>query len=303
MNMQNKIINIFSSCDGNYLKHIPTLVLSIYEHMPGYHVRFFLLHISIDEDSLRQVKSFCANIDIDFFDIRISAEKVEKYIELKRKTEAVGVSPYATEGMFMCLPNCDLPADVDRALYLDAGDVIVSGDFSNFYFSDFKGNIITASKGFASDWSYSPEDLYDRQKYLQMAQEYFNAGSVLFNVELMRQYDISFEYYYDLLKRLKNIHQQFRSDAFFKGRQLVVIDDQGLLGTAFAGHINFYDPKNLGNIITPYNFRPFVVECNRSAVSNAASLSIKSSQAKIIHLLGNKPSTPKKKRRQKAQAI
>ncbi len=298
MATERNTINIFTSCNAGYLRYIPTLMMSLRDNMPSREIRVFVLHTESPKSNLELLKKFGETIHIECVPVLIDGKKLENYYELKKATTAYGENPYAVEGMFMCLPNRDLPYDVDRALYLDCGDVVVSGDISEFYFSDFSGAVITASKGFSQNWSYIPEQLFDRTVYLETAQEYFNAGSVLFNVELMRRYGIDFDYYFSLLNRLRKIQKNFDAPMFFKDRHFVVIDDQGLLGTAFTGHINFYDPDDRGEFLTYYNFRPFVLECNQTLCGNEVyNYSLSDLPVKIIHLLGNKPGTPPEKRK------
>ena len=297
--MQKEPVVIFTSCDENYFKHIPTLVMSIHEYMSQYEVRLFFLHTGIKEEEIAKVCALCDKLNISFEAILIEGETLEKYRILKKLSSTESTFP--AEGYLVCLPNLHLPEDVDRALYLDAGDVILAGDIADFYYSDFKGNMLTVSKGFASSWAYTSEDLYDRSKYLEIAAEYFNSGSVLFNVALMRRMNINFDYYISILKLVRNIHDGYNWNTFGGGKRYVVHDDQGLLGVSFVGSINFYDPTNQENINTSYNFRPFVIECNKAKISNSEQLSLEMLKPKIIHLLGNKPGTSQEKRNELLQ--
>ena len=294
--MSKKTINIFSSCDGNYIRHIPTLLMSIHDNMSPYHIRFFFLHTNIDKEELNPIYKFCQTIGIDFSDIRMSSEKIEKYRKLRELTVFTSDRPFSLEGMFICLPNIDLPSDVDRALYLDAGDIILSGDISEFYFSDFNGNLINASKGFGDNWQYTAENLYDVKSFSEISSEYFNSGSVLFNVNLMRSLNIDFDYYYSFLKTIRYYTPEYTS-IYMPGRSFVVTDDQGLLSSAFVGNIQFYDPKGLGATITPYNFRPYLLELHKDENPQIKNLTLNSVDPRIIHYIGNKPWTPADKRK------
>jgi len=285
--LDNRTINIFTSCNDNYTKWLPTLFVSLHEHLCQYHIRLFLLHTAISNDRVAVLRKSAKQFDIDFQDIIISANYIEKYREIKNLTSKESIFP--VEGFLCIAPHIHLPEDVDRVLYLDAGDIILAGDISEFYFSAFNGNLLAVSKGFASDWGYSAYDLYDRPSYLQIGSEYFNSGVVLFNIELMRKMNITLDYYADLTKYIRGVHDGYNWDTFGGGKRYVVQDDQGLLGAAYVGWINFYDPNNRGNIDTSYNFRPFVFECNKAKIENADLLSLKSLNPRILHLLGNKP--------------
>lgn len=295
MNSKEPIV-IFSSCDANYIKHIPTLLMSIHEFMSLYEVHFFFLYHNIDRQLIEKVQKLSESIHIKFEAIQIDDASMEKYRELKQLASIESTFP--VEGYYIALPNIHLPLYVKRALYLDAGDVILSGDICDYYFSNFEGNILTVSKGFSNDWSYSAEEIYDRSSYLQMGSEYFNSGSVLFNVELMRRLNINFDYYASMMRLVRSVHDGYNWNTFGGGKRYVVQDDQGMLGISFPGYIQFFDPENKGNINTTYNFRPFVLECNKSRIENVESLSFQGLEPKIIHLIGNKPGTSKEKRQE-----
>lgn len=213
--MRKEPIVIFSSCDENYIKHVPTLLMSVHEYMSAYAVEFYFLHVSIGAEQIEKLRRFCNKIGIRFQSIQINGETLAQYRTLKRLTSVE--STYPVEGFFDILPNLHLPPHVGRALYLDAGDTILSGDISRFYFSDFNGNVQTVAKGFADRWDYAAEDLYDRQKYIQIVWEYFNAGVVLFNVALMRRLNINFDYYMSIVKLVKNIHDGYNLDTPWGG--------------------------------------------------------------------------------------
>ncbi len=292
--MNTEPVVIYTGCDANYARHIPTLMMSIKKYMAAYDVRFFFLHTDcVPSDMIQNLHRFGDSIRLHFEDITVAKELAEKYGIIRRKLQMK--SFYPIEGFFDMLPNLHLPPDTERALYVNAGDVIFSGDISEFYFSDFKGNAVTVSKGFASGWAYTADDLYDKGIYPQLAAEYFNAGVILFNVALMRKLDINFDYYISIINLLEELHGSYYLPL---GKEnVIVFQDQGLLGAAMAGFVNFYDPDNNGNINTTYNFRPYVLECNKNNITNAKQLTLENLKPKIIHLLGNKPGMPAGKRK------
>lgn len=235
--MRKEPVVIFSSCDENYMKHIPTLLMSVREYMSAYSIEFYFLHISVKPAQIKKLRKFCNKIGISFQAIQIDGETLAQYRILKRLTSAE--STYPVEGFFDILPNLHLPPHVGRALYLDAGDTILSGDISRFYFSDFNGNILTVAKGFAESWDYTAEDLYERQKYLQMAAEYFNAGVVLFNVALMRRLNINFDYYMSIVKLAKNVHDGYNWDTFGGGGVIPFRTTRGCSGLPLPAILSF----------------------------------------------------------------
>lgn len=283
-----KPIVLFSSCDKNYIKHIPTLLVSAAENISGHPIEFYLLYYDIPDETNDTIARVAQELNISYKAIKISDEDYAKFQELSKL--CAQQSNYPAEGYFDILPNLHLPEHVDRALYLDAGDVIISGDITEFYFSDFHGNLATVALGFSDEWNYTADDIFDRHAYVRLAAEYFNAGVVLFNVALMRKLNLSFDYYKNIAKRVRDIQEDYNV-WLFPGRRDVVYDDQGLLAMAFAGWTNFYD-KETGHINTSYNFRPYLFEAKKDEFPNIVNMGLAEFKPRIIHLLGNKPNTP-----------
>jgi lipopolysaccharide biosynthesis glycosyltransferase len=77
---------------------------------------------------------------IDFQEIVM--EDTAPFVELA----ALG-GGWAYEAYFSLCCHEYLPADVDRILYIDAGDVIIDGDISDYYFGDFEGKSLIATIG------------------------------------------------------------------------------------------------------------------------------------------------------------
>jgi len=57
--MKNESVVLFTSCDENYIKHIPTLLMSVQENMPTYSVEFYFLYTSIGQDQIEKLRKLC----------------------------------------------------------------------------------------------------------------------------------------------------------------------------------------------------------------------------------------------------
>lgn len=150
-----------------------------------------MLHTSISPEKIKKVETFSNAINIKFQEIIISGKDLEGY-NCIRDLSLEGV-PYPAEAYFDLCPH--LPSYVDRAIYFDAGDVIVSGDISVFYFADFKGNVLLPNKGWGNKYKHIAQDLFEKFDYVDLTIDYLNSGSGVYNLDLMRQLKIDFNDY------------------------------------------------------------------------------------------------------------
>ena len=121
-----------------------------------------------------------------------------------------------------------LPATEDRALWMDV-DLVVNGDLSEFYYQDFDGCILAACRDC---------DVPTRMSQLGCppGSVYINAGVVLYNTAVLRQYSLAdfFDYY--------KTHEEY-----------IMFQDQDILNGMFATKIKVWE-NNLYNYFAPSGF-------------------------------------------------
>jgi len=240
-----------------------------------YDVHFFLVHFRITAENVARIRDYAETFEnISFCEIVI--DDVEPYLELARH----GCEHLFPAEAYFCL-CCykHLPPEVDRILYIDAGDIIIHGDISEYYFDDFEGKsfIITAGNFVISPPGetrrlYVHEDFSDPHHMLRIRTDYINSGCFVINREKLRSGEESLidDYLY-LANELLGMEPIQGFDAAYLG-------DQGLLGIAFFGDMKFYGHetgfkqsavyqpdkvaphKYAKNIYRPYNFPPWVAE-------------------------------------------
>lgn len=112
-----------------------------------------------------------------------------------------------------------LPNDIDRILYLDC-DTIITGDISELEYIDFNGNIVMGVKD-------SISGAYKKNIGLNENDLYINAGVILFNIEILRNSNITMR-----IEEYMNEYVNFINYA-----------DQDILNGMFKGKIGILKPK------------------------------------------------------------
>ena len=146
-----------------------------------------------------------------------------------------------------------LPDDVDRVLYLDAGDTLIIGDIEPYYQCDFqdKSLVVTGTKYKESEGKaelFDLEDLGGQEEELpKILKGFFNSGSYMMNLDKMRKDGVKLKDYLDLSKGLINIYGEDNHKIYW--------GDQGLLSAAFVGDVQYYAFPHIRNVwYMPYNF-------------------------------------------------
>lgn len=196
--MKEKIIPITFSVDDNYVKHAATVMVSILSNSDSsYTYEFIVFDNGIKEatkELLRKVISRYGNARVKFIDIR---DKTAGFLTTNIKTSAIFDRLFIPEVL----------KEYKKIIQLDA-DMVVLGDISKLFNED-TGNCYIGCvqdrfvRQHISDrdtvWLRDVEGLkgYDwasyTRDYLKMKhpENYFNAGMMLMNLELMRKDKIS----------------------------------------------------------------------------------------------------------------
>ena len=244
-----KHYNIMTSCDEKLLAQMSVLIYSISANLNDAVTDFYLLHRGIDSSRLGKIDALCRKLDNVIFH-SIVVPDVQNYDFLA----SYGGS-WAGEAYFSLCAHTVLPESIDRILYVDAGDVMVTGDIADFYHYDFGGRTLIVHP---ARWKiqndalveFEPSDLKKtdgEDSVWGIVRGLFNSGSYMMNIKKMREDGLSMEFYFDVVDRLKKICGA--------GRQNLYWGDQGLLSAAFVGDIRCYRSDEIRNIwYMPYNF-------------------------------------------------
>lgn len=281
-----KEIHIVSSSDNGLVPHIFTQLKNISVNFAGKHiVHYWLFHYRIDNKSIDALAAYADFLNIKFHEVFL--ENYKDYEVLQKGTDG----KFPIEAYFYYEAHKHLPPNVDRALMIDAGDVIFDGNIDEFYFAPFEGNFIHTSMAFMSSECLFNWDYLKNPNAAKLIQgEYINSGVIMLNFELMRIFNIDLRFYENVADYLMENCEKFTTS--FYPTPIYYSYDQGLFASAFVGKIKFFDYDKYGyvTIHMPYNFRPFVLDRLRDQLDLAKDGTIDLPYTpRIIHLLGDKP--------------
>ena len=238
-------INIMTSCDEKLAKQLPVLLQSIAENITTHPVRFFLVHRNVSDKTIHLLKRLCTYYGtITFSDILIP--NPEPYDELAKHGGG-----WAGEAYYSLCAHELLPADMDRVLYLDAGDVLVLKDIDEYYFGDFEDKSLFVTLRCCKTSGdqtilFEPEDFEVREFLEGILSGVFNSGSYVLNLDKMRREGYNMEDYLFLSKTLVEITGNV-SKAY--------LGDQGFLSAAYVGDIKYYKYPQIADIwYMPFDF-------------------------------------------------
>ncbi len=176
-------INICLSSDNNYSQYAGVVISSVLLNAKNNDfIKFYILDGGIDDKNKEKILSLkdLKQCEINF--IKIDESLFETY-------KTIGTHSYISLSTYYRLKLASMLPDVDKILYLDC-DIIVTDSLSELFNTDIKdyyaaGVIDTAMK--SSGWV--PK--------LEKGNKYFNAGVLLFNLDLIREDNIEnkFEQY------------------------------------------------------------------------------------------------------------
>jgi len=245
--MAEQYINIMTSCDETLARQLPVTLQSIHENITTGPVNFYLFHTTISEGTIKRLEKLCSYYgNIFFHEIVIS--DTEKYLEIAKYGGG-----WCAEAYYSLRAQDYLPLEMERILYLDAGDTLVVKDIDSYYFSDFddKSLVVTAGrfKGVNMQGqlqTYETEDLWDLNLLPGILCGVFNSGSYVINLNKSRIDGYTLDDYIYLAKSL----------AATLGRtEKVYIGDQGLLSAAFLGDVKYYAYPQIADLWNmPYDF-------------------------------------------------
>jgi lipopolysaccharide biosynthesis glycosyltransferase len=281
-----KEINLITSSDGGYVKHLFTQLKNISDNLvPLYEVHLWFFYFRVDGEDIEELTDYAKFLGINFHAVYIY--DYEDYEILRKGAQQT----YPLEGYIYICAHKYLPENINRALYIDAADIIFDGDIGEFYFAPFDGNFLISSLGFSKQQElYNFDDLKNVEKEPVIISEYINAGSLMLNLELMRIFNIDISFYENVVQHI--MKQDITFTTSFYPTPVHYAGDQGLIAAAFVGRTKLwgYERHGYDEGFMPYNFRPYTLEFTKKVLNIPDGQEpIIPYEPRIIHLLGNKP--------------
>lgn len=244
-----KRYNIMTSCDDNLAPYVAIGLTAMAYNLKDANIDFFFLHSRVSRKNIEMLKALCGELEngkINFHEILVPHAEI--YSELARYGTG-----WAGEAYYSLCAHLLLPDDVDRVLYLDAGDTMIVGDIEEYYNYDFQGKslVVTGSR-YKVVWGnlelYGAEDLGDWKNTLPpILRGIFNSGSYVMNLDKMRKDGRTLGDYQYLSMTLREIYGENNHNIYW--------GDQGLLSAAFAGDVRYYGYPEIQSVwYMPYNF-------------------------------------------------
>ena len=242
--METKRLNIMTSCDDKLSKYILPQLVSIDRSLSNYDVHFYLVHSRIKPENVQLLTDFAKNKTKIIFHEIIITEGITFYSSLVEN----GGGQWPFETYFTLRLQDYLPEEVDRILYIDAGDIIIDGDIGPYYFDDFEDNsLIVTPLRYKKDPVSGESTLYTKDDILSVAiSSFFNSGSYVINVDKFRAEGYTADDYL----YLSNVLAENKSPG-----SLAYFGDQGFLAAAFLEDAKLFGyPQSMDSSYMPYNF-------------------------------------------------
>ncbi len=237
-----KQYNIMTSCDDNLVPYVTVGLTAMAHNVKDASVNFFFLHSRVSQKNIEMLKVLCKELEngkIHFHEILVP--QAEVYSELAKYGTG-----WAGEAYYSLCAHLLLPENIDRVLYLDAGDTLIVGDIEPYYHYDFQGKSLVATsiryKLHEGNLElFDAEDLGDWENGLPgILRGLFNSGSYMLNLDKMREDGRTLADYQYLSLKLREL--------LGKNNRNIYWGDQGLLSASFVGDIRYYGFPEIRNL-------------------------------------------------------
>lgn len=198
-------MNIAIALNENYYYCTYVMLLSLFENNRNSDIEVFIMYNLLCDEYKEEFQKLSSRFSqkISFVDMS----------EIKFPEDLPSTTQWPVEIYYRLALQDILPEEVDRVLYLDT-DVIVNGDISEFYNSDFKGKSFVG----VQDYYINKNGLYSQQKQLlgQIIEEkpdyvYFNSGVLLMNLKKLRGL-VSLNVYLEAIREIRHFLFCFDQD-------------------------------------------------------------------------------------------
>jgi len=166
-------MNILVTLNENYVGPLKVMLWSLFFNNPGESFRVYLIHSSISDQSVAELEAFVSKKGHTLHVIRVQDDWF---------TDAPVVLHYSKEMYYRLLAYKLLPAELEKALYLDP-DILVINPIRELYDTDVSEYLF----GAAYHEMISVKEINMVRLNAYEMEEYFNTGVLLMNLTLQRQ--------------------------------------------------------------------------------------------------------------------
>lgn len=177
-------MNILIAINSNYLKPAQAMLTSLFINNTEF-IDVYLLYSKLEQSEIEMLKSY-----IERYNAKLNAI----YIDKKEFKDFPISHHFTIETYYRFLAQSVLPNRLDRILWLDA-DMIVNNSLKEFYYQEFMDNYVVVCQSINKN-----PDILIKKLELPIGSRYFNAGTILFNLDLIRR-DINPRSYFDYVQQ------------------------------------------------------------------------------------------------------
>lgn len=238
-----------TSCDDNLAPYIAVQLTAMAYNLKDASINFFFFHSQVSKKNIEKLEILSQKLKIQFYEILVPFSMQKICSELAK----YGGKTWPGEAYYSICAHLLLPNNIDKILYIDAGDILIMGDIEDYYHYDFQGKslIVTGRRYKSREGNleqFNTEDLSDwKGGIFEILKGVFNSGAYVMNLDQMRKDKRTLGDYLYLSRELRKLF-------FWKGGG-IYFGDQGILSVAFVGDIQYYNFPQIQNILyMPYNF-------------------------------------------------
>ncbi|MCM1363684.1 MAG: glycosyltransferase family 8 protein [Faecalibacterium sp.] len=204
-------MNLLVTLNSNYITPLCVMLKSLMLSNPNGNFDLYVAHSSLTENDFNLIDKSIDKCRTAVHSIEVDPKILDSAPVLKRISK---------ETYYRLLITDYLPKEVDRILYIDP-DTVVINDISEFYNIDFGDCVLAAAShtGPFREFLNRPRFRYPK------GHRYFNAGIIMFNVDMMR--------------KLVNINDIF--DYIRRHEKWLFLADQDVLNGMFNDKTLFVD--------------------------------------------------------------
>ena len=206
-------MNLLLTLDENYLRPCKVLLYSFFANNQNEtNVTIYLLHSTIPNEKLEDLKNYCSGFGTDLKPISVDASFFETAPTNKR---------YPKEMYYRLLSPLILPKELDRILYLDP-DILIINPLRPLWESNLDGKVFAA----ASHTGLTDIANDINQVRLDTEHEYFNSGVMLIDLNAARKL-VTSEDVFDCVRKHEKDLILPDQDVFniLYGKQTMPVDD------------------------------------------------------------------------------
>ena len=257
-------LDVMTALGGAEVDVLQVMLLSLSETHPRDRVEFWLLHLGLAAEKLAELTAFCDGLP----NLRLHLVRVpdrDQFVLLSK----LGGRPFGARFLWF-VAHLNLPADLQRVIFLDPLDTLVTDDLVPFLHHPFAGRYVVACREVPSlppliikPARAAHADGATAAKILRASKGVMNSGVMVINLAKMRRDQLGVDHYIEVAR-------------WARDEMGLTFGDQGLFSLTHGSHyLQAHDRNNFrffsspgqvpkmrpsvlhfaGNIPKPFNLR------------------------------------------------